>query len=371
MKIAFIDVTATVFVGGIQTAVWQLAMALADMGHEVTVYGGKGELLPDLEGRTISVKMFPFTPRGRFPNLGVRFRKLAERISFARHARREVAAAGHDWIILTKPFDFIWPRLLAKGCNTRFAFMSGGTDFFRADRWLAKKVDAFVACSHFNAWQISARYKRFPGVIYNGVDVGQFRPGLRDQALRQQLGVGDAETLFAFAGRVVGWKGLEVAVRALAEPALKDLSVRLLIIGEGDAKPGLARLAKQLGVAERLLFQGAVPHKLLPDWYALADVGVFPSVADEAFGITIAEAMACGLPVIGSYIGGIPEVIGNEEVSGLLVPVADHRALALAMGRLARDITLRETLGKQARQRIEQKFTWRQSAERLLGYLEK
>lgn len=370
MKIAFIDVTATVFVGGIQTAIWQLAMSLADMGHEITVYGGHGHVLPDFGGRAITVKTFPFTPRKRFPNLGVRFRKLAERLSFARHAREAVAAADHDWLILTKPFDFFWPRLLPQGGKTRCAFMSGGTDFFRGDRWLAKRIDTFVACSHFNAWQISAHFKRFPGVIYNGVDVQRFRPGLRDAEHRRQLGVLDGETLFAFAGRVVGWKGMETAVRALAEPVLRDSPARLLIIGDGDAKAGLLRLCEKLGVREKVIFQGAVPHTELPNWYALADAGLFPSIADEAFGITIAEAMACGLPVIGSYIGGIPEVIGNEEVSGLLVPVADPRALADAMCRLATNAQLRSTLGENARQRIEQRFTWRQSAERLLRNLQ-
>lgn len=371
MKIAFIDVTATVFVGGIQTAIWQLAMALTDMGHEVTVYGGNGDVLPDLGGRAITVKTFPFTPRKRFPNLGVRFRKLAERLSFARQAREVVAQAEHDWLILTKPFDFFWSKLLPKGGKTRCAFMSGGTDFFRGDRLLAKGVDAFVACSHFNAWQISAHFKRFPGVIYNGVDVERFRPGLRSVERRRQLGVGDDETLFAFAGRVVGWKGMETAVRALAEPVLKDSAVRLLVIGDGDAKTGLVTLSEMLGVRDKIIFQGAVPHTELPNWYALADAGVFPSIADEAFGITIAEAMACGLPVIGSYIGGIPEVIGNEEVSGLLVPVADPRALAKAMYRLATNAELRSTLGEHARRRIYQSFTWHQSAGRLLTNLQR
>lgn len=369
MKIAFIDVTTTVFIGGIQTAVWQLAMALADLGHEITVYGGDGNVCPALDGRRVEVRTFPFTPRKRFPNFGVRFRKMAERVSFARRARKDVLAANYDWVILTKPFDFFWPRLLPSESKTRFAFMSGGTDFFRGDRWLARRVSAFVACSHFNAWQISAHYKRFPGVIYNGVDVSHFRPGLRDPELRRQLGIGDDEILFTFAGRIVGWKGLAIAVRALAEAVLKELPVRLLVIGDGDAKLGLVALAENLGVANRIIFQGAVPHKELPHWYALSDVGVFPSIADEAFGITIAEAMACELPVIGSYVGGIPEVVGNEESAGLLTPVADVCALAHVMARLATDFELRRSLGQKARQRIEQNFTWRQAAIRLLENL--
>ncbi|WP_412478610.1 glycosyltransferase family 4 protein [Azonexus sp. IMCC34839] len=371
MRIAFIDVTTTVFFGGVQTAVWQLAMALADMGHDITIYGGNGKVTPDLDGRAIAIRTFPFVPRERFPNLGVRFRKFAERLSFVRHARNDVVSANYDWVILTKPFDFIWPHLMPEGSKTRFAFMSGGTDFFKGDRWLSKKVDAFVACSHFNAWQIAAHYKRVPGVIYNGVDIQRFRPGRRDAERREKLGVTENETLYAFAGRVVGWKGMEIAVRALAEPPLQDIAVRLLIIGDGNAKPGLLELADSLQVSDRIIFQDAVPHKELPDWYALADVGIFPSIADEAFGITIAEAMACGLPVIGSYIGGIPEVIGNEEVSGLLVPVADPLALAKAMARLSTNVELRKVLGQSARQRIEQNFTWRQSAERLLDNLKK
>ena len=366
MKIAFIDVTATVSYGGIQVAIWQLACALTDLGHEVTVFGGDGTIRPDLGGRQVAIQTFPFTPRERVVDLGNRFRRLWERWSFARSARHAVAAGDFDWVILTKPFDFFWPRLLGPASRTRFAFMSGGTSFFKGDRFLAKKIDAWLACSHFNAWQIGAHFKRFPRVMYNGVDIAHFRPGERDPQRRAAIGVAGGDVLFAFAGRLVGWKGMAIAIRALAEPALKDLPVRLLIIGDGGDKPGLIELAARLGVTDRVIFQGAVPHKDLPGWYALSDAGVFPSIADEAFGITIAEAMACGLPVIGSHIGGIPEVIGNEECAGLLVPAADPAALAEAMARLAQDAALRLRLGAAARRRIEERFTWRQSAERLL-----
>ncbi|MGB7502372.1 MAG: hypothetical protein WBM25_08250, partial [Azonexus sp.] len=79
MKIAFIDVTTTVSFGGVQTAVWQLAIVLTDLGHQVSIYGGDGTARADLEGRAVSVCTYPYTPRERFPNFGTRFRKLAER----------------------------------------------------------------------------------------------------------------------------------------------------------------------------------------------------------------------------------------------------------------------------------------------------
>jgi glycosyltransferase involved in cell wall biosynthesis len=365
LKIAFIDVTTTVFVGGIQTAVWQLAFALTDLGHEVTIYGGEGTNRADLAGRSVVVKTYSFTPRERFPNFGTRFRKLAERLSFARQARNDVAATGHDWVVLTKPFDFFWPYLMPAGHRTRFMFMSGGTDFVRGDRWLAKNLDAFVACSHFNAQQNYGRFRRPVGVIFNGVDIDRFRPGQRDNGWRRRLGFSDNDIVFVFAGRVIGLKGLEIAVRAL--PKLSAFPVKLFVVGNGSAVPRVQRCAIEVGVAERVVFHQAVGHDELPALYACADAGIFPALGEEAFGISVAEAMACGLPVVASYNGGMPEVVGNEGTCGELFALGDIDACAAAMRRLSNSAALRRTLGDAARARIVSMFTWEHSARRLLG----
>lgn len=370
MDIAFLDVTATVSYGGIQTAIWELATALHDQGHRITVYGGAGPVEPDLGGRDIRICRFPFTPRQRFPNLGTRFKKLAERWSFSRQARATVGQANHDWVVLTKPLDFFWPKLMPAASTTRFAFMSGGTDYFPGDRYFARDISAWLACSHFNGWQISSHYKTYPKVMYNGVGVEKFHPDRRDLALRQQLGVADGETLFAFAGRLAGWKGLSVAIRALADAQMAKHAAKLLIIGQGDALPGLRQLADSLGVASRVIFQAPIPHAQLPRWYASADGGIFPSLGDEAFGITIAEAMACGLPPIASYNGGIPEVVGNEGSAGVLCGLGDVSAFAAAMAAFCADPVKRQALGRAARERIVAHFTWTMAAERMLAALQ-
>lgn len=369
MKIAFVDVTSTVSFGGIQTAIWELSRALHDQGHEVTVFGGQGNIRPDLGGRDIAVKCFPFTPREKVVDLGSRFKRIWERWSFASQALSQLVADQYDWVILTKPFDFFWPWRMPASSQTRFCFMSGGTDFFRGDRKLARKIDAWVACSHFNAWQIAHHFKRFPQVIFNGVDVNCFCPGQGGPALREQLGFSENDVVFAFAGRIVGWKGLSVCIKALAQEALAGQPVKLLLIGDGEAKSELQRLALDLGVQDRVLFHPPVPHRELPALYGCADAGVFPSIGDEAFGITIAEAMACGLPVIASHIGGIPEVVGNEGSSGILAPAGDAAAWAVAMDRLARDPSLCSSIGAAARVRITGQFTWAKVAERLLAAL--
>ncbi|GAB2180994.1 glycosyltransferase family 4 protein [Denitratisoma sp. agr-D3] len=375
MKIAFIDVTVTVSYGGIQTAVWELARALYDAGHQVDVFGGEGNIRPELQGRSIGVKVFPFTPREKVFDLGSRFRRIVERWTFAQQARQTVIDGQYNWVILTKPFDFFWPRLMPEGHSTRFAFMSGGTDFFRGDRYLAKRVDAWVACSHFNAWQIQHHYKRFPDVMFNGVDVSRFTPqasgsvGDERAALRRGWGVVDTDVLFAFAGRLVGWKGLSVAVEAMASAVLATLPAKLLIVGAGSDLPRLRENAARWNLGDRVIFQEPVSHQRLPDLYRAADAGVFPSIGDEAFGITVAEAMACGLPVIASHIGGIPEVVGNEGSCGFLVPPGKPGALATAMARLVQDSALRKKLGLSARERIVAQFTWQDAAKRLLAAL--
>jgi len=369
VNLAFIDVTSTLFYGGVQTAIWQLAIALTDLGHQVTVYGGDGAICPDLGGRDVRINRFSYTSREKFPNLGTRFRKFAERWTFSRHARTTVVEADHDWVILTKPFDFFWPRLMPAGKRTRFAFMSGGTDFMPGDRRLARGIDAWVACSHFNAWQIGDRYSVYPNAIFNGVDITRFSPDCRDPELRTALGVQDEDVLFAFAGRLVGWKGMQVAIAALAEPELRDFPARLMIIGGGAARESWQALARELHVGDRVRFVPPQAHGELPRYYASADAGIFPSLGDEAFGITIAEAMACGLPVVASYNGGIPEVVGNEGSAGLLFEIGNVSQCARAMAALCASPARRQFMGLRARQRIVDQFTWQAAAARLLAAL--
>lgn len=369
MRIAFIDVTATVSFGGVQTAIWQLARELSDRGHMISIYGGTGPIHPDLGERPITIHTYSFTDRNSFPNLGTRFRKLAERLSFARHAKPDVISANHDWIILTKPLDFFWPRLMPPGHPSRFAFMSGGTDFMPGDRWLAERIETMTACSHFNAQQIHARYKRQVKVIFNGVDTKRFRPGQRDTTRRQALGFATDDVVFIFTGRVIGLKGLHLAIQALATRQLASLPAKLLIVGDGPALAGLKELARQLNVAERINFHPALPHGELPDLYASADAGIFPALGEEAFGIAVAEAMACGLPVVASHNGGMPEVIGNEGTCGRLFALGDTLDCAKAMEALCRAPDLRSSMGHAARRRIETHFTWAHATDRLLEAL--
>ncbi len=104
-------------------------------------------------------------------------------------------------------------------------------------------------------------------------------------------------------------------------------------------------------------------------YYAASQVAVVPSLY-EGFGFPAGEAMACGLPVISSSAGALPEVVGKDGEAGVLVPPADAEALAGALRRVMADEGLRRRMGAAARRRVETHFTWEQAAKRTVGVYE-
>ena len=131
--------------------------------------------------------------------------------------------------------------------------------------------------------------------------------------------------------RTSRWKGLQVLVDAL--PRLRDLvpDVRLEVVGDGDDVESLQKQAADRGVADLIDWRGRIEHDALPAYYRRAGVTVLPSLTEsESFGMALAEATACGCPVVGSAVGGIPYVVRDGE-DGLLVPPGDPAALAEAL----------------------------------------
>jgi rhamnosyl/mannosyltransferase len=179
------------------------------------------------------------------------------------------------------------------------------------------------------------------------------------QRLRQELG----EPLWLTVGRLVYYKGLPNALRALAR-----VPGRLLVIGVGPAEAGLRRLASDLGVARRVVWRGAVGADELVGAYHAATALWFPSnVRSESFGQVQVEAMASGCPVINTAIpdSGVGWVSRHEE-TGVTVPVDSPAALAAAARRLLEESGLRERLGAAGRERARREFDNRLMAERSL-----
>jgi glycosyltransferase involved in cell wall biosynthesis len=179
-----------------------------------------------------------------------------------------------------------------------------------------------------------------------GVDLERFSPAPRPE--NRPLTVGIVKSL-------APKYGVDLLVRAFAglPPAC-----RLLIVGDGPQRAGLEALTRELGIAERTEFAGAVPHADVPRWLNRLDIYAAPSRLDsESFGVAVIEASACALPVVVSDAGGLPEVVRDGE-TGLVVPRDDVPALQAALLRLVQDAPLRARLGGAGRAHVMRSYAW-------------
>jgi len=358
MRIALYNLTTTTKFGGVESFVWDLGRELARRGHAVTIIGGVGKRCELAPG--VRVLMFPFIERYRFQALPLLRRayaeaKLLERLSLAIAALPELIAGGYDIIHIQKPYD-LGPALLARRFGgARVVLGCHGEDFYPGDTLLAPHVDAAVSCSRFNARTVAARYGFEPTVVFNGIDTNLFRPTAPDPNIVRT----DGTPLLLWVGRLQPWKGVDIALRALQEIP----RAHLMIVGDGETRADLERLAQELGLAERVRFLGALPRERLPSIYAAADLLLATSFASETFGIGLVEAQACGLPVVASRFGGFPEVI-DEGRTGLLVPPRDPVALAAAVRSLLDDPARRHALAAAAPGWAAQ-FSWSAVVDRI------
>ena len=211
-------------------------------------------------------------------------------------------------------------------------------------------------------------------IIPPGVDSGHFYPIPVDEA-RQFIGLKSYNRMILFVGRIERLKGLETLIRAIACLRLKDLKepVRLAIIG-GDPEAGpdelteeMARIQKlcdELTVGKMVAFLGKRGQDTLPYYYSAAEVVVMPSYY-ESFGMVALEAMACGVPVIASQVGGLAFLV-QDGVTGFTIPSEDHDALCEKLTALLGDESLRKKMGRAAAD-YAKNYDWKKIASEIVG----
>jgi glycosyltransferase involved in cell wall biosynthesis len=186
-------------------------------------------------------------------------------------------------------------------------------------------------------------------VIYNGIDVGGV-PGRDSRTrMRRELGLPDDALVVGTVARLDPVKDLQTLVRAIA---LQPMPVTLLIVGDGSERSAIEIAAHDIGIASRVRFLGH--REDARDVLAACDLYANSSIS-EGISLTILEAMAAGLPVVATKVGGTPEIV--DDTCGRLVPSRDPDALARTLASLAADFPLRQALGREARARVESQFT--------------
>ena len=201
------------------------------------------------------------------------------------------------------------------------------------------------------------RRKRYsyPSAVFPqfGVDAGLFTPAPENQDRDDVFTIG-------YVGRLVPAKGVHILLKAAAR---LTFPYRIRLVGTGPAEPELRAQAASLGIQDRVAFMGQVASDAMPARYRAMHVCVLPSLTmpnwKEQFGRVLIEAMACGVPVVGSESGEIPETIGSDDENqgGRTFPEGNAAALAAILTELRENPALRHDLGNQGRARVLAEFT--------------
>ena len=203
-------------------------------------------------------------------------------------------------------------------------------------------------------------------VIPAGVNLDTFKP-VNQSIARQRVGIHEKQVIL-YVGRIEPLKGIDVLLEAAALLDRSD-DIRVLIVGGSpgnNAELGrLKALTTELGIESMVTFTGAIKQNKLPDYYSAADVFVLPSHS-ESFGLAALEAMACGVPVVVSRVGGLKTFIDNGE-TGYLVPWRCPEPFVQRLEMLLANPLLREAMGRAARAKALQ-MGWGHAADRMLEF---
>lgn len=206
------------------------------------------------------------------------------------------------------------------------------------------------------------KYRDKTVVIPNGINIDDFDVLYSRERCREKLGLPIDSKIILFVGTLIQHKGHGVLLKAVPKILKNIPNAKLVFVGDGGMKEELERICKRLNVEKHVKFAGFVGDiSKKPLYYRAADVFVLPSTGPELFGIVNLEAMACGIPIVASKIGGIPDIVKDGE-NGLLVPPRNSKVLADAIIYLLENEDIREKMGKNGREKVED-YSWEMIAE--------
>ena len=328
------------------------ANGLQSRGHQVIVFSTRRPL----PGLSKSVKT---VVRPRFGKMAYLLCGWA--------LRREVRASHPDvvHVMYAAGFGLLASTWLRKGS---YVLSMLGSDIFdfpktRVRRWILKRnlSHAGVLLSTSKAMRCEARHYTAAPIRLTpfGVDLDVFRPSAsrpaRSRPCQTRLRIGTARLLEP-------QYGIDTLIEAIALLKRRGVAaVDLHIAGEGSEKAKLMTLASRLGLADGIRFLGWLPHGQMPQFLRGLDIFCVLS-RSESFCVAALEASACGLPVVASRIGGLPETVVDGE-TGILVAPGSPRDAANGLQRLCEDAGLRARLGGAGREHVRQHYDWRHSLD--------
>lgn len=293
---------------------------------------------------------------------------------------RELARETRPDLVLfgaAMPLGLMGPGLRRR-TGVPYAAFTHGTEILAArlpgGRALLRRIFASASLvTAVSAWTAGSLRSCMPGliapvVLHNGVDPDRFHPGVSATAAREAFGLG-ARPVVGCVSRLVRRKGQDAVIRTVQALGRDRPDLACLIVGDGPDASRLRMMADRCGVADRVVFAGAVDDALLPACFAAIDIFAMPcrtrwgGLEVEAFGAVLLQAAAAGRPVVAGRSGGTADAVVDGD-TGVLVDGADHAAVTTAIHGLLDAPERAKAMGLRAAARARAAFTWNQIAAR-------
>jgi len=223
------------------------------------------------------------------------------------------------------------------------------------DRILARWTDALISVSRASL-DLRRKREKYPVersmVVYNGIDITRFVVANNQQALREQLGISPSAVVITVVARLEPVKSISTLIKAMASIKAKG-PYHLMIVGDGSSRSELEQLIHNLELDSCVNLLGF--REDIPQILSISDIFCLPSLRED-FPVSVLEAMAAKLPVVASRVGGVPELVIDNE-TGILVPPDNVERLALALHTLGSDPALRKRMGQLGQQIVHKSYT--------------
>ena len=397
LKICLLSYRCNPHCGGQGVYLKNLSRALKDLGHQVEVIVGPPE--PDLDNdipvyQPPSLDLYNPDNLFRMPSLkelsqpinliewlGVSTMGFPEPFTFGLRARQFLRNKLHKYDIVHDNQGLSYALMTIKDwlptiatihhpitVDRKIAVRSAPTIWEKMKQWrwysfigmqkrVARKLSHIITVSKTSSRDISRDFNISPDrfrIIPNGISTDQFYPIPEIPRKKDRLIVTNSADM--------PLKGLYYLLRAVSKVA-QTHPVKLTVVGTPKKNGYSQRLIQKLGIGNLITFTGRIANEQFVREYAKATAAVVPSVY-EGFGLPVGEAMACAVPVISTTGGALPEVVGD---AGILVPPADHHALASAILTILENPQQAQKLGRAGYRRVHQHFTWLKAAEKTVA----
>jgi len=231
------------------------------------------------------------------------------------------------------------------------------------ERQILRQATGLVVVSHYLKEQMVAAGHPAERVLVlpNAVDPDRFDPVRADGAeIRARYGL-EGKPVIGFVGSFTKWHGIDMLLRACAAVAAEFPELRVLLVGDGAQRDESEALAKELGIGDRVVFPGRVPHAAIPDYMGAMDIGVMPNSNVYGSPMKVFEYMAMGMPAVAPRFGPLEEAINDGE-TGLIFEPGSLESLTACLRALVAEPERRARLGRAARVKVLNQHLWEHNA---------